>query len=301
MERQSYVAALIGAGVGPSLTPPMHEREGARHGINYVYRRVDLEALGMPAESVGYLVDSARDLGFDGLNITHPCKQLVVKHLDSLSPDAVSLDAVNTVRFREGRAVGYNTDKSGFARGFRLGLPDAPLGYVVVVGAGGAGCAVAHALLSLGAAHIDVVDRDADRARALAGALRFAAGDGQASTRYISDSAELGSALRSADGLVHATPTGMAAHPGLPVPEASLRGDMWVAEVVYRPLETALVRTARERGCRVLDGGLMAVFQAADAFELFTGIEPDPARMRAHFHDLIADPATGKVQTYVCD
>src|SRR5699024_777056 len=107
--------------------------------------------------------------------------------------------------------------------------------------------------------------------------------------------------LRVADGLVHATPTGMAAHPGLPVPGEVLRSELWVADVVYRPLETALVRAARERGCRVLDGGRMAVFQAADAVELVTGIAPDPTRMRSHFHELITNPATGEAQTYVCD
>jgi shikimate dehydrogenase len=79
----------------------------------------------------------------------------------------------------------------------------------------------------------------------------------------------------------------MAAHPGLPVPADALRADLWVADVVYRPLETALVRTARERGCRVLDGGGMAVFQAAEAFRLFTGLEPDAERMLAHLTALV--------------
>lgn len=301
MERQSYVAALIGAGVGPSLTPPMHEREGAWHGINYVYRTVDLDALGIPADGVAGLVDSARDLGFDGLNITHPCKQVVLKYLDSLSPDVVALGAANTVVFQDGKAVGHNTDKSGFVRGFRIGLPDVSVGRIVVIGAGGAGAAVSHALLSLGTCHIDVFDLEVARARALADSLRTIFADSGASTRHISSSAELNAALRAADGLVHATPTGMAAHPGLPVPGEVLRSELWVADVVYRPLETALVRAARERGCRVLDGGRMAVFQAADAFELFTGIAPDPTRMRSHFHELIANPATGEAQTYVCD
>jgi shikimate dehydrogenase len=82
----------------------------------------------------------------------------------------------------------------------------------------------------------------------------------------------------------------MAAHPGLPVPAELLRGDLWVADIVYRPLETALVQAARAAGCRVLDGGGMAVFQAVDSFRLFTGIEPDAERMLAHFAGLVATP-----------
>jgi shikimate dehydrogenase len=83
----------------------------------------------------------------------------------------------------------------------------------------------------------------------------------------------------------------MAGSPGLPLPAELLRPDLWVADIVYRPLETALVRTARAHGCRVLDGGGMAVFQAVDAFTLFTGVEPDPDRMLAQFAQLIGDGA----------
>lgn len=86
---------------------------------------------------------------------------------------------------------------------------------------------------------------------------------------------------------MHATPTGMAAHPGLPFPAELLRPALWVAEVVYRPLETELLRTARAAYCATLDGGGMAVFQAADAFRLFTGREPDPARMLADIAELV--------------
>jgi shikimate dehydrogenase len=97
---------------------------------------------------------------------------------------------------------------------------------------------------------------------------------------------ELASAMADADGLVHATPTGMKEHPGLPLPPELLRTDLWVAEVVYRPLETELVRRARALGCQVLNGGRMAVFQAVDAFRLFSGVEPNPGRMLSHFDEL---------------
>lgn len=281
------LVGLVGSGIGPSLSPPLHEGEADRLGLRYLYRRLDLDVLGLPAASVGDVLAAARLAGYDGLNITHPCKQLALPYLDELSADAQQLNAVNTVVFTEGRAVGHNTDWSGFARSFDWGLPGAALDHVVLMGAGGAGSAVAHALLSLGVDRLDVVDVDAGRASALAESLSGRFGADRARGMGASD---ISAALRRADGLVHATPTGMAAHPGLPLPEELLHPGLWVADIVYRPLETALVRTARSLGCRVLDGGGMAVFQAVDSFRLFTGIEPDAERMLTHFADLVAAP-----------
>ncbi|WP_230862622.1 shikimate dehydrogenase [Amycolatopsis camponoti] len=277
----TVLTGLIGAGIGPSLSPPLHETEARRLGVDLVYARFDLDELDVPATAVGPLLTAAREAGYRGLNITHPCKQVVVEHLDELSPDAAALAAVNTVVFEGGRAVGHNTDWSGFARGLRTGLPEVALGSVVLLGAGGAGAAVAHGLLTAGAGRVQVFDLDAGRATELAVALADRFGAGRASA-----GADLEAALSAADGLVHATPTGMAAHPGLPVPAGLLRPDLWIAEVVYRPLETELVRAARAVGARVLDGGRMAVFQAAEAFALFTGAEPDAARMARHFATL---------------
>jgi shikimate dehydrogenase len=285
----AFLVGLIGTGIAPSLTPPLHEREADELGVRYLYRRLDLDELGLPPTAVGDLLAAARLAGYDGLNVTHPCKQLVLEHLDELSPDAEALGAVNTVVLRGGRAVGHNTDWSGFARAFDHGLPDAALDRVVLLGAGGAGAAVAHALLTLGARQLTVLDVDADRATELATALSGRFGAGRATG---GDLDRLGTAVPAADGLVHATPTGMAAHPGLPLPADLLRPDLWVADIVYRPLDTALVRAARELGCRVLDGGGMAVYQAVDAFRLFTGLEPDPDRMLGHFAELVAGPGS---------
>jgi len=287
---RGFLVGLVGSGIGPSLTPPLHEGEADELGIRYLYRRLDLDELGLPPTAVGDLLTAARAVGYDGLNITHPCKQLVIEHLDELSPDAEALGAVNTVVLRDGRAVGHNTDWSGFARAFDRTLSDVRQDRVVQLGAGGAGSAVAHALLTLGTGRLTVLDVDPARADALASSLagRFGA------DRVIGGAlAELPDRLAEADGLAHATPTGMAAHPGLPLDEALLRPELWVADIVYRPLETELVRTARALGCRVMDGGGMAVFQAVDAFRLFTGLEPDAERMLAHFTALVEGTGSG--------
>jgi shikimate dehydrogenase len=203
---------------------------------------------------------------------------LVLPLLHELSPDADALGAVNTVVLREGRRIGHNTDWYGFAESFRRGLPGVARDRVVQLGAGGAGSAVAHAALTVGVHHLTIIDIDPARAATVAAGLngRFGAERATAGT-------DLAAAVAAADGLINATPMGMAKYPGLPLPAALLRPALWVAEIVYFPLETELLRIARALGCRTLDGGGMAVFQAVEAFRLFTGIAPDAERMRRHF------------------
>ncbi|MEU4252945.1 shikimate dehydrogenase [Amycolatopsis sp. NPDC026612] len=277
----SYLIGLVGSGIGPSASPALHEREADELGLRYVYRLLDLDVLRRPVADV---LAAARLAGFDGLNITHPVKQAVVPHLDQLSPEAAALGAVNTVVFDRGRAIGHNTDATGFARSLTRGLPDVRMDDVVLLGAGGAGAAVAHALLSLGTGRLTVHDVDRHRSAQLVDALRRRFGDGRAETGDLA-------AVDRADGLVHATPTGMAAHPGSPVPTELLHPRLWVADIVYRPLETALLAAARARGCRVLGGGGMVVLQAGESFRLFTGADPDPARMLRHFDALEGEAA----------
>jgi len=273
-----YEVGLIGAGIGASLSPALHEREAREQGLRYRYRLIEIED-----EDVGALLEQARRDGLKGVNVTHPVKQAVVPHLDALSDDAMALQAVNTVVFDGERATGHNTDTTGFAESFARGLPDVALERVVLLGAGGAGTAVAYAALRLGVRELAIADVDDERARACVDQL----GSDRARVGTLDD-------LEHADGLIHATPTGMDAHPGLALDEDLLRPDLWVAEVVYRPLETELLGVARELGCRTLDGGGMAVFQAADAFALFTGVEPDRERMLRHFSQLVDEPVSAR-------
>ena len=279
---------LVGSGTTVSLTPPLHVAEARALGLDYLYRAVDLDVLGLPAAEIGPLVRAAGALGFDGLNVTHPCKQLVLEHLDRLDPVAARLGAVNTVVFEAGTSVGHNTDRAGFAAAFARGLPGAARHRVVQLGAGGGGAAVADVLLDAGVEHLDLVDVNLDRAAGLAAALaaRF-----PTARVDVADPRELPALLDGADGLVHCTPTGMAHHPGLPLDPAYLRASTWVADIVYRPVRTPLLEAARARGCRTLDGGLMAVHQAAETLRLVTGREPDVDRMRATFSALLAAEA----------
>lgn len=279
------LVGLIGSGIQRSLTPAMQEEEARHHGLRLHYQLIDLDRTPDPVQQLPALLTSARVMGFAGLNITYPCKQAVLPLLDELSPEAEAMGAVNTVVIRKGRLMGHNTDGSGWAWGLRRSLPDADLECVVLLGAGGAGSAIADAVLRLGAAQLRLVDTDPARAGALADALN---------TRFggrVSAHADVAQALEGATGLIHATPTGMDKLPGMPLPAALLRPPLWVSEIVYFPLNTSLLQAARAAGCPTMDGGAMAVGQAVGAFKLFTGRQADPERMGRHFSDLLATRA----------
>lgn len=282
MNRNNVIlAGLIGAGIQASRTPALHEHEGDEQGLRYLYRLIDLDQLQLDSNALPDLLLAAERMNYTGLNITFPCKQAIIPLLDELSPEARGIGAVNTVVLKDGKRVGHNTDCLGFAEGFRRGLPDVARERVVQMGAGGAGAAVAHALLSEGVQQLNIFDVDMERAECLADNLNQHFGAGRAVAGL-----DLASTLSRADGLVNTTPMGMAKLPGMPVPAALLRPELWVAEIVYFPLETELLRNARALGCRTLDGGNMAVFQAVKAFELFSGRVPDARRMLAHFQSM---------------
>jgi len=280
-QRKEARAGLIGFGIQRSLTPAMHMREGAAHGLDFAYELIDLNELNKTADDLEALISEAEARGFCGLNITYPCKQRVLPLLTDVSQDARRLGAVNTVVLEHGKRIGHNTDWSGFAEGLHRQLPDADLTSVVQIGAGGAGSATAFAVLQLGAKKLTIFDIDADRSVELAGEMARHFPQAEVLAGH-----DLESAMVEATGLVHATPMGMDKYPGLPLPAELLNPPLWVADVVYFPLETALLQAARRRGCRVANGGGMAVFQAVGAFALFTGLVPDAQRMLAHFAEL---------------
>jgi len=279
---QKFLVGLIGEGIQGSRSPALHEQEARDLGLALHYQLIDLARDGRSASDLPRLLDAAEAVGFAGVNITHPCKQAVLPLLDRLSADAEAIGAVNTVVFRDGKRVGHNTDWSGFATPFRRALGDVALDHVSLLGAGGAGAAVAHAILTLGARRLFLIDPDAAKAEALAARLRARFGGRAEHAR------DARAAIAASDGVINATPIGMTGHPGTPVDPAWIEGRQWIAEIVYFPLETEWLRAARARGCRNLDGGGMAVWQAVGAFELFTGYAPDAQRMEQHFRSIVS-------------
>ena len=274
-------AGLVGRGIARSRTPAMHMAEGRAQGFDYAYEIIDMDQHG---GSLADVIDDAGQQGFAGLNITYPFKVDIVALLDDLSDNARALGAVNTVVFRNGKRFGHNTDLWGFSESFRLGMTDAPKNEGLLIGAGGAGMAVGHALLLLGVGKLWVFDTDRVRAEALTTALMMRFGNHRVAITNQIEQVHAG-----LDGVVNATPVGMDKLPGCPFPKNLLRHNLWVADIIYFPLDTELITAARKAGCRVLTGDGMAVFQAVRAFALFTGMAPDPNRMRHAFEALGQD------------
>lgn len=283
MMAQRVLVGLIGANIMKSLSPALHQDAFVAAGFEGFYHLMDVDQL--PGRGLKQLLDAARTAGFAGTNVTFPFKQEVLSLLDAVDPEARQIGAVNTVTFgADGRTTGYNTDRRGFRRSFEEGLGRAAAegATVVQVGAGGAGRAVAFALMDLGVASLVLHDRELSQAKTLLNDL--ATHYGLARCRLSTD---IASEIAKASGVVNATPVGMHGFPGNPVP-AALRKGQWAADVIYTPIETAFIKAAAANGARVLTGGGMCVHQAAEAFRLFTGIEPDTVRMHRMFADALA-------------
>lgn len=274
----SILCGLIGSGIAGSRSPQMHETEARALDIPMVYRILDGEVMGFDADGLAPLLNMLAGMGFNGVNITHPFKQAVMPLLDSLSDAAQALGAVNTILFHDGKRHGDNTDWSGYRAHFMAGLGDRPRAHVALIGAGGAAAAVGYAHVDMGARNLTIFDPTQDRATALAERLGKLFPDAQVTTAM-----SAADAISGADGIVQCSPIGMLSHPGLPFDPALLTADQWVSDIIYFPLDTPLLQAAAAKGCATLNGGGMAVMQAAHAFALFTGVEPDSTRMLADF------------------
>lgn len=281
---QSFLVGLIGRGIQLSRTPAMQESAGSGRGLRLVYRLLDPDMMGDPAPDLATVLRAAEICGFAGVNVTYPFKREILPLLDELSAAASRIGAVNTVVFRGGRRFGHNTDCWGFAESFRRGMAEVERSTALLLGAGGAGVAVGHALLDCGIGKVLVHDIDGASADALVESLSSRV-DGTGRAERVSSLRE---AVSFADGIVNASPVGMAKLPGVPIPLEFITSRHWVADVVYFPLETPLLAGARAKGCRVLAGSGMALFQAVRAFELFTGAEPDVEAMQETFESFVA-------------
>ncbi|MHB1137499.1 MAG: shikimate dehydrogenase [Microthrixaceae bacterium] len=263
----TQVAGVIGDPIAHSLSPAIHNAAFAALGLDWVH-----VAFPTPAGSAPAAVDSVRALGIRGLSVTMPHKDAVIPALDDLSEDARLLGAVNCITRRGDRLVGDSTDGDGFVAGVRDDFDLDPAGLdCVVLGAGGAARSVVLALARAGARSVGVVNRSADpaaRAAALAGPVGRVA-----TVEEIADAALV----------VQATPVGMGASGDQewPVEPALLGAGQVLAELVYHPLETPLMRAAAERGCRTANGVSMLVHQAAIAFSSWTGEAAPLTAMRS--------------------
>ena len=283
MSKRGYAASkklltgLIGAPIAHSASPAMHERAAEALGLRGHYQLI--EVAGADAAGLRMMLEGVRRLGFAGVNVTYPYKEAVVPLLDELAPGAAAMGAANTVVAKDGRLIGHNTDTTGFARAVAPLL--APSGNAVaVIGTGGVGKAIAFALASLKVSGLRIFDSETARAEKLASLL--ARHGGATVAKSVED------ALDGATGLVNGTPVGMLPNRGMPVPATLLHEKMWVADAVYSPLITPLLAAAQAKGARIMTGRELAIYQAADAFELFTGLAPSTEVMGEAFDEVMA-------------
>ena len=272
------LSGLIGRSILSSRSPWLHEQEAKAQGLALRYELFDFTDRNLPDDALEAFVQDRARSGYSGLNITYPFKQHVIPVLDELSRNAAMVGAVNTIAMRDGRLIGHNTDMEGFRDSFAAGLPDVAMETVLLLGAGGAGAAVASALILLGVQRLHIADADAGRAEALAARLNALVGADRVAVVALESLSTGG-----VDGIVNATPVGMAAQPGAPIAPELISPRHWVADIVYFPVETELLRTARAKGCTTLDGTGMVIAQAALAFEIITGHAADQQRMRRSF------------------
>ncbi|CAB49372.1 shikimate dehydrogenase [Pyrococcus abyssi] len=252
------VYGLIGKPVSHSLSPVMHNALFRKYGIDAVYVTFEVEELGKA-------IDGVRALGISGLNVTMPYKEVVTKFLDELSEDAREINSVNTIINLEGSLIGYTTDGVGARKALER-FTEIEGRNVLILGAGGAGKAIAYELSKI--ANIVVLNRTPSKAKSLE---KFGVKGGSLD--------ELPNYVGWADVLINATSVGMGTNESL-VPRRLLRRELIVMDIVYKPLKTRLLRDAESVGCRVIDGLWMLIYQGAESFKLWTGIYPDVELMR---------------------
>ncbi len=262
-----YLTGLIGAPIAQSAAPAMHEQAADALGVRCHYQLI--EVANADAATLRALLDGVRRLGFAGVNVTFPYKEAVIPLLDEMSPDARIIGAVNTVVVRDGRLFGHNTDSTGFARAIGDLIDGSKSAAVALIGAGGVGKAIAFALARLGVAELNIFDADRSKAEELSSQLH-----GRLTARVADDVA---SALHGVAGSGQRNAGRHAAGPRL----WRCRRRCCIAACGWQTRSTRRYGrrccSPRAKGASVMTGRDLAIYQAADAFELFTGLKPSVA------------------------
>ena len=277
--------ALIGSPVGHSGSPAMQNYSFEKLGLDCAYLAFDI-----PLEKTKDALDAFRTLHVGGFNVTMPCKTEVARLVEHLSPAAELIGACNTVVVEEdGTMTGHNTDGVGFVRNLKEHGVEVKGQKIVLLGTGGAATAIAVQAALDGAAEIAIFNQKdefyANGEKTVEKLRKAVQGISSVSINDLGDTELLREAVKNADILVNATRAGMSPlEDVIPVPEDVLRPELAVADVVYNPRETLLVRKAKEAGCRAAVGGIgMLLWQGAAAFELFTGQEMPAAEVKEKF------------------
>ena len=275
---QTISVGLIGKNILASKSPLLHQSEAKAQGIKLNYTLHDFSILNKTADDLNSFLQSAKSQHSSGFNITHPYKQSIIPFLDELSTDAKLVGAVNTVVITDAKIIGHNTDFTGFQQAFNEELANTTINKVLLLGAGGAGSAIATAMLKMGVENLIIFDTDLKRAQSLVEKVNKLTSSNKARAMT-----KIDNEINSVDGIINTTPVGMSNHPGMPISTKLLRQDLWIADIIYFPIETEFLAEAKKLGCKTMNGGKMAVYQAANSFEIFTGLQANKERMLKFF------------------
>lgn len=272
------IVCCMGQPVAGNPTQFMMERAFAAAGLDWRYLTLEV-----PPERLGDAIRGLRAMGFRGANFTIPHKVAVLEFLDELSHAAGLMRAVNCVHNLDGKLIGDNTDGKGFVQSLKT-VVDPQGKRIVVLGAGGAARAIAVETALAGAAEITIVNRTPDRGQELVSLLTDKV---HATARLVPWEGEY-RVESTTDVLINATSIGLGDEKArVPVAVDSLRPELVVADVIFNPPQTRLLRDAAERGCQTLDGLGMLVNQAVIAFNIWTGVPPDAAVMREALEEFL--------------
>lgn len=275
---------LLGDPLGHSISPAMHNRVFEKLGLDYCYLPVEVSAENLATVFAGLV-----RMNVAGFNVTIPHKIAIMAHLDELDPVAATIGAVNTICVKDGRTIGHNTDGEGFIRSLeeeaRLSVRDRR---IFILGGGGAVRAIAMTMAFRGAGRIFICNRTYRKAQDLAEEINSKIRPCAEAVEQILD--RQAAALAQSDILVNGTSIGMHPHADeLPIDETLLTNNLVVADIVYNPLMTQLLKTAEAKGCPIVRGLGMLIYQGAAAFKLWTGIEPLVGEMSATAYRLMKE------------
>lgn len=266
---------LVGEGIAQSQSPDLHERLGASLGLAVRYDLVD--SLGVEDFDFPTAIQTLRDEGYRGTNVTFPFKEKAAQLADIRGEGVRRVGTANTLLFDEDGLRAENTDYTGFISAYRHSFGDHPAGDVLLIGAGGVGRAVACALGELAVSCIHVLERDATRAENLSQDL-----NAMGITANCITPEEVQQELPNWQGVVNCSPIGHINHPGCPIDTAGLGSQHWVFDAVYIPAHTKLLNAAHQAGAKTLSGVDLFVFQGVDAFRFFTADRLAPEQIDAH-------------------
>lgn len=276
---------LIGSGISQSLTPHIFNAEARSLGIDLCYDFIDLEDSQYSGNTFEQIIEEKLCEGYVGFNVTYPFKTHAVKFVDYATPIVNRVGSLNTVYIKNGNLYGDNTDYSGFLKTLKNNFSDENGDHVILIGLGGAGVALAMALIEWGVGQLTLHDLDLQKSMT---AKRFL--ENSDSKCRIDIAVDLKKdVVESASGIINATPIGMKKYPGTPIETNWILSSHWLIDIIYFPIKTELLNAVLLKDCHAISGIELAINQAEDAFKIFTGKSVDSIRFRQVFYKLVKE------------